>query len=182
MKTIIFATLWVLMNTLCAWGVQTERNPAAFKPEPGSSRASTQAVFRQNIPEVARQFIGTPYEYGGNPLRSGTSDNSYLFFAIYTKAAQKAGLTYHGYLPMANLLQNVKPVDENQVRNGDLMVLDNQLAAMIFHIEDNGRLHLIYVSEKRRQAISFHSDNLVFDAFWLKNMVGFFRLNDTMLR
>jgi hypothetical protein len=83
---------------------------------------------------------------------------------------------------MKNLLQNVRPVDENKVQNGDLMVLDNQLAAMVFHIEKNGRLHLIYVSEKRRQAITFHSDNLVFDAFWLKNMTGFFRLNDAMLR
>jgi hypothetical protein len=62
------------------------------------------------------------------------------------------------------------------------MVLNNQLAAMVFDIEDNGRLHLIYVSEKRRQVISFHSDNLVFDVFWLKNMTGFFRLKEAMLR
>jgi hypothetical protein len=182
MKKFIFITLWLLMNTVCAWGVQTDKDPVAGKPEPGSSAASAREVFRQNIPETARQFIGTPYEYGGNPLRSGTSDNSYLFFAIYTKAARQAGLTYHGYLPMENLLQNVRPVDEGKVQNGDLLVLDNELAAMVFHIEDNGRLHLIYVSEKRRRAITFHSDNLVFDAFWLKHMTGFFRLNDTMLR
>lgn len=182
MRKLIFATLLLLMNTIYAWGVQTEKDPVEVKPEPGSSAVSAREVFRRNIPEVARQFIGTPYEYGGNPLRSGTSDNSYLFFAIYTKAAQRAGLTYHGYLPMKKLLQNTRPIDENNVQNGDLMVLDNQLAAMVFHIEDTGRLHLIYVSEKRRQAITFHSDNLVFDAFWLKHMTGFFRLKDTMLR
>jgi hypothetical protein len=182
MKKYVFAAMWLLMNTVCAWGVQFDKNPSADKPEVGSSVITAREVFRQNIPATARQFIGTPYEYGGNPLTSGTTDNSYLFFAIYTTAAQRAGLTYHGYLPMARLLKNVSQIDENQVQKGDLMVLNNQLAAMVFDIEDNGRLHLIYVSEKRRQVISFHSDNLVFEAFWLKNMTGFFRLKEAMLR
>jgi hypothetical protein len=53
---------------------------------------------------------------------------------------------------------------------------------MVFDIETSGRLHFIYVSEKRGQVISFHSDNLVFDAYWLKHMTGFFRLKDTMFR
>jgi hypothetical protein len=182
MKKLIIVFLLLITNTVCAWGAQIDKDPLADKPEVRSPAASAREVFRQNIPEVARQFIGTPYEFGGNPLRSGTTDNSYLFFAIYTKAARRAGLTYHGYLPLANLLKNVRQVGEDQVRNGDLMVLDNQLAAMIFHTEDTGRLHLIYVSEKRRKVITFHSDNLVFDVFWLENMTGFFRLKDTMLR
>jgi hypothetical protein len=182
MKKHIFVTLWLLMNTVCVWGVQLDKGSFSGKPEDHSPAATAREVFRQNIPEAARQFIGTPYEYGGNPLRSGTSDNSYLFFAIYTTAAQRASLTYHGYLPMANLLQNVRPIDESQVQKGDLVVLDNQLAAMVFDIESSGRLHFIYVSEKRRQVISFHSDNLVFDAYWLKHMTGFFRLKQTMLK
>ncbi len=182
MKKLIFTFLLLLTNTLCAWGIQIDKGPLTEKPEIRSPAASAREVFRQNIPEVARQFIGTPYEFGGNPLTSGTTDNSYLFFAIYTKAAQQAGLTYHGYLPLANLLKNVRQVDENQVRKGDLMVLNNQLAAMVFHIEDTGRLHLIYVSEKRQKVITFHSDNVVFDIFWLEHTTGFFRLKESMLR
>ena len=182
MKRYIFVTLWFFVSTVCAWGVQSEKDPLTDKPEIHSSAATSREIFRQNIPAVARQFIGTPYEYGGNPLTSGTTDNSYLFFAIYTTAAQRAGLTYHGYLPMINLLQHVRQVDPNQVQNGDLIVLNNQLTAMVFDVKDSGRLHLIYVSEKRRQVISFHSDNLVFEAFWLKNSTGFFRLEQTMLR
>jgi hypothetical protein len=182
MKIYIFAAMLLFMSTVGAWGVQFDQNPSVDKPEEDSSVTTAREVFRQNIPAIARQFIGTPYEYGGNPLTSGTADNSYLFFAIYTKAAQLAGLDYHGYLPMASLLKNVRQIDENQVQKGDLMVLDNQLAAMIFDVEDSGRLHFIYVSEKRHQAITFHSDNLVFDAFWLKHLNGFFRLKDTMLR
>jgi len=182
MKKSIIVFLLLLSNTVCVWSAQIDKDPLAAKPEVRSPAASAREVFRQNIPEVARQFIGTPYEFGGNPLTSGTTDNSYLFFAIYTKAAQRAGLTYHGYLPLANLLKNVRRVDEDRFRNGDLMVLDNQLAAMVFDVEDTGRLHLMYVSEKRRKVITFHSDNLVFDVFWLENMIGFFRLKDAMLR
>lgn len=92
------------------------------------------------------------------------------------------GLDYHGYLPMENLLENTRPISENQIQNGDLMVLNNQHAAMIFHIEDSGRLHLIYASEKRNQVITFHSDNLVFYSYWLENLLGFFRLKDPMLK
>ncbi len=182
MKKYIFITLWLLMNTVCTWGVPLGKGSFSGKPDDYSPAATAREVFSQNIPKVARQFIGTPYEYGGNPLTSGTSDNSYLFFAIYTTAAQRAGLTYHGYLPMANLLQNVRPINGSQVKAGDLLILDNQLAAMVFDIEDSGRLHLIYVSEKRRQVISFHSGNLVFDVYWLKHMTGIFRLKEAMLR
>jgi hypothetical protein len=182
MKKYIFAILCLLLNIVCAWGVQLDKDPSAGKPKVHSPVISAREVFRQNIPEAARQFIGTPYEYGGNPLTSGTTDNSYLFFAIYATAAQQAGLTYYGYLPMSNLLKNVRPINENQVKNGDLMVLNNHLAAMVFDVEASGRLHLVYVSEKRRKVISFHSDNLVFYAYWLKNSTGFFRLKDTMLK
>ncbi len=182
MKKYIFAAIWLFMNTVCAWAVQFDKDPSADKPEVHSPVTTAREVFRRNIPATARQFIGTPYEYGGNPLTAETADNSYLFFAIYTTAAQLSGLTYHGYLPMSNLLKNVRQIDEDQVQAGDLMVLDNQLAAMVFDVEDSGRLHLIYVSEKRRQAIAFHSGNLVFDAFWLKHMTGFFRLKEAMLR
>ncbi len=181
MKKMIFISILILLNTVCAWGIQFDKHPSEVRPEVRTAD-SAKDVFRQNIPSVARQFIGTPYEWGGNPLKSGTSDNSYLFFAIYARAAQLAGLRYHGYLPMANLLKNTRQIDEGQIENGDLMVLTDNLAAMVFHIEDTGRLHLIYASEKRNQVISFHSDNPVFDAFWMKHLMGFYRLKDTMLR
>ncbi len=182
MKNIILILVLVLFNAVFAWGVQFEKDDLTIRPEgviPGAARD----VFIQNISSAARQFIGTPYEYGGNPLTTGTSDNSYLFFGIYSKAAQKAGLQYHGYLPMKNLLQHTKKVDENLLQPGDLMVLDNKHAAMIYDIEETtGRLQLIYASEKRRQVISFNSDNIVFYAYWMENLMGFYRLADNMLR
>ena len=182
MKKIILILVLVLLHAVVAWGVPFEKDDFTIRPE-GNIAGAARDVFRQNIPSVARQFIGTPYEYGGNPLTTGTSDNSYLFFAIYSKAAQKAGLQYHGYLPMENLLQHTTKVDENLLQPGDLMVLDNNHAAMIYDIDEaTGRLHLIYASEKRQQVISFNSDNIVFYAYWLENLMGFYRLADNMLR
>ncbi len=182
MKKVILISTLILFNAIFAWGVPFEKDDFTARPEgviPGAARD----VFRQNIPSVARQFIGIPYEYGGNPVTTGTSDNSYLFFSIYARAAQIAGLKYYGYMPMKNLLQHTRKVGENQLQKGDLMVLNNHHAAMIYNIEaDTDRLFLIYASEKRRQVISFNSDNIVFYAYWLENLKGFYRLTDTMLR
>lgn len=181
MKKIIFILVLFFFNTVFAWGVPYEKDNLADRPE-GDMAGSAREVFRQNIPPAARQLIGTPYEYGGNPLTTKATDNSYLFYAIYTQAAQAAGLEYYGYLPMKNLLQRTEKVDENQLKKGDLMVLDNNLAAMIYNIErETGRIFLIYASEKRRQVTSFNSDNIVFHVYWLENLKGFYRLTDTML-
>lgn len=138
-------------------------------------------TFRQTIPAIANRYIGIPYQFGGSPIESGTTDNSNLFFTIYALAAQQAGLIYKEYLPMKYLLARMVPVDENDLQAGDLMVLDNDLAAMVFRIENTGKIHLIYASEKRQKVLAFNSGNLVFDVFWLENLKGFYRLPGTML-
>lgn len=164
-----------------AWGVQFEKNDPSGKPE-GVVNGSAQDLFRNNIPAAADRFVGIPYKFGGNPQVSGTSDNSYLFFSIYSLAAQQAGLTYHGYLPMKYLLEHTRKINWDDVKNGDLMVLKDNHAAMVFQVENTGRFHLIYASKKREQVISFNSDNLVFQVYWMENLKGFYRLTDTMLR
>ena len=174
-------SLFLLISLLLApdlWGMNyqkpIDKDGFAFEKHPKKE-------FRKNIPAVAGQFIGIPYQFGANPQVSGATDNSYLFFSIYTLAAQKAGLTYHGYLPMQRLLGNCSQVDPDKVQNGDLMVLTNGLAAMIFRVETSGKLHLVYASQKRSQVCSFNSDNLVFQVYWMENLKGFYRLSDTML-
>lgn len=138
-------------------------------------------VFIQSIPSIAEQFVGIPFELGGNPRQSGTSDNSYLFFSIYALAAQKAGLSYEGYLPMVHLITNTRQVNKDELQNGDIMLLNDDLAAMIYRIEPSGKMHFIYASEKRKQITAFHSENILYQAFWLENLKGFFRLSDSML-
>ncbi len=150
--------------------------------QPVKKRENAQILkFLESIPSVAKQFLGIPYRYGQDPRITGATDNSYLFFSIYTLAAQKAGLSYEGYMPMKYLLKHLKPVSDGLVRNGDLMVLNNHLAAMVYQTEPWGKLHFIYTSKKRGQVISFTSDNIVFKVYWMANFKGFYRIQDGLL-
>ena len=179
-RTLIIAIL-IFFNAASVWGSNENKTAKVIEPET-AYLGEQKRIFRQSIPPIAKQFIGIAYELGGNPLQSGSSDNSHLFFSIYTLAAQKAGLFYKEYLPMRYLLHNIKQVDENELKNGDLLVLNNDHAAMIYHVEQTGKIHLIYASGKRRQILSFNSDNPVFHVYWLENMKGFYRLSDAMLK
>ncbi len=178
-RNFIIVTLVLLSLAPSVWGLNTSitDKPADQK---NTYLQKQKEVFRQSIPAIAKQFKGIPYQFGGNPLQSKTSDNSHLFFAIYKLAAQKAGLSYTEYMPMRNLLKNIREVNENDLQNGDLMLLNDDHAAMIYQIEDNGKIHLIYASEMRRQILIFHSENPVFHVYWLENLNGFYRLSDVL--
>jgi hypothetical protein len=137
-------------------------------------------IFERKISEIAKQYIGIQYEFGGSLTKSAAVDNSNLFCLIYDEAAKLAGLRFKGYAPMEILLQNTIEVLRDKMKNGDLMVLNNGLAAMIYNFENGDKFNLIYASEKRRQVISFNCQNVVFEAFWLKNLKGYFRLSESM--
>jgi hypothetical protein len=179
MKRILIIMVLVLFSSGSVWGSQ-EKQVETVEPS-DNSFGLQEKIFRQSIPSIANQFIGIPYELGGDPQRTGTSDNSYLFFSIYTLAAQKAGLFYKEYLPMAYLLPNTHQVDKNDLKNGDLIVLKDNHAAMIYWIDEVGKMYFIYASGKRQQIISFNSDNPVYHVYWLENFKGFYRISDTML-
>ncbi len=180
MKRILLITILILCCAGAVWGSNQETPNEPLKTDNVLSKVQKK-IFRQSIPPIANQFIGIPYELGGNPQQTGTSDNSYLFFSIYALAAQKAGLSYKGYLPMAHLIYNTVEVDKNDLQNGDLMVLNNNHAAMIYWIDESGKMYLIYASEKRQQILAFNSDNPVFYVYWLENFKGFYRISENML-
>jgi hypothetical protein len=83
-------------------------------------------------------------------------------------------------MPMEMLLKNTIEVERNDLKAGDLMVLNNKHAAMIYNFENRDKFYLIYASQKRQQVISFNSQNLVFEVYWLKNLEGYFRLADSL--
>jgi hypothetical protein len=181
----IFASLVLI----AIWGVpalashpQPITAAQAVEQATGQVTSSPVALFRQHIPFVAEQFIGMPVKMGGLPARTGTTDNSSLFFSIYAASAKKAGLIYKAWLPMRYLLDNTFAVPEAKVENGDLIVLENGLAAMIYKKEPSGRLYMLYASEKRQHVTSFHSENLVYQAYWQEHLKGFYRLKPEMLR
>ena len=61
-----------------------------------------------------------------------------------------------------------------------LLVLNEGHAALIYKVSNRNNFRMIYVSLKRRQVISFNSQNVVFEVYWLKNLKGFFRLTESM--
>ncbi|MBN2126525.1 MAG: peptidoglycan endopeptidase [Deltaproteobacteria bacterium] len=134
----------------------------------------------QEIPAVAERFIGVPCSFGKGHAESGAVDNSHLFALIYHEAATRAGLEFRGYMPMEELLGNTIRVERDDLRNGDLIVLENGHAALIYKVESAEMFHMMYASLKREQVISFNSQNVAFDAYWLPNLKGFFRLTDLM--
>ena len=166
------------------WVVPTlASHPPLLETQPPQKPVdSTPAVlFRQFIPSIAEQFIGIPVVVGGRPKLTGSTDNSWLFYSIYTGAAKKAGLIYKTFMPMKLLLRNTHSIKADDVRNGDLIVLDNNLAAMVYQVDPSGRMHFIYASKKRGEVTTFNSENIVYVAYWLENFKGFFRINDDLL-
>jgi len=180
LKRNLIIVILILFSAVSVWGLNDKKNDNSIEQE-NVNFEEQKRLFRQNIPPIAVRFIGIPYKLGENPQQSGTTDNSHLFFSIYSLAAQKAGLSYKEYLPMKYLLRNIKEVNKNDLKNGDLIVLNDDLTAMVYQVENTGKIHLIYSSEKRQQVLSFNSDHVVFHAYWLENLKGFYRLSDTML-
>ena len=137
-------------------------------------------IFENKISGIAERYIGLQYKLGGDPEKSATVDNSHLICLIYGKAAKQSGLKFRGYMPMKELLRNTIKIRRDELRNGDLIVLYDDHAAMIYKFENRDKFYMIYASFKRQQVISFNSKNVVFEAYWLKNLKGFFRLTKNM--
>lgn len=139
--------------------------------------------FREAITEVAEEYIGMPYRYGGVPEKDDMTDNSHLFFAIYGGAAKKAGLEFKKYMTLSNLLKNTSEVNIRNLKNGDLIVIRTRKsvhAGMIINHKGPKSYNVIYASEKRREVVSFDCNDTNFRKYWFDNIKGFFRLNDNM--
>ncbi len=134
-------------------------------------------IFENRLTTIAERYVGIPYKLGGHPEQDGMIDNSHLFCMIYEKAGWEAGLKFRGYMPMALLLKNTHQIPADELRKGDLIVLNDGHAAMIYNLESLNNFDLIYASFKRKEVISFNSRNVIYEVFWLKHLHGFFRLN-----
>lgn len=137
-------------------------------------------ILENKISDIAEKYIGIPYGFGKDLEKSRALDNSHLFCLIYHEAAKQAGLRFKGYMPMKTLLRNTVEVQRDELKNGDLIVLNEGHAALIYKVGNRDNFRMIYASSKRRQVISFNSQNVVFEVYWLKNLKGFFRLTENM--
>jgi len=155
----------------------------AFYSDTAAEKVSVQRkkeIFENKISDIAERYIGVQYKLGGDPEKSATVDNSHLICLIYDTAAKQAGLEFRGYRPMKALLRNTIKIRRDELKKGDLIVLNDDHAALIYKFENRDKFYMIYVSFKRQQVISFNSKNVVFEVYWLKNLKGFFRLNENI--
>lgn len=150
-------------------------------PAQAASPEEKLSAFRDGIPGIAEKYIGMPYAFGADPDHQGKADNSHLLCAIYNEASQKAGLSFPGYMPMRVLLSHAVKVAPGELRSGDLMVLNDGQAAMIYRVKNPEHFDLIYASLKRGEVISFSSHNLVYEVYWLENLDGFYRIDPELL-
>jgi len=146
----------------------------------GTVSQKKKEIFENRISDIAERYIGLQYKLGGDPEKSATVDNSHLICLIYSKAAKQAGLKFRGYRPMKELLRNTIKIRRDELKNGDLIVIDDDHAALIYKFKNQDKFYMIYASFKRQQVISFNSKNVVFEAYWLTNLKGFFRLTNNM--
>ncbi|MFH1350729.1 MAG: peptidoglycan endopeptidase [Pseudomonadota bacterium] len=137
-------------------------------------------IFGNKISEIAERYIGISFGFGKDIKKVRAVDNSHLFCLIYEEAARQAGLKFAGYSPMKELLRNTVEVQRDALRNGDLIVLNNGLSAMIYKVEGRDKFFMIYASQKRAEIISFNSQNLVYEVYWQENLKGFLRLKEDM--
>ncbi|MFH1490310.1 MAG: peptidoglycan endopeptidase [Pseudomonadota bacterium] len=145
-----------------------------------TSLQDKKAIFQTKIPEIAERYIGVPFILGGDFKESGALDNSHLFCLIYHEAAKEAGLNFKGYMPMEDIIKNTSQIQKDELRNGDLIILNDGHAAMIYRVENQGIFFMIYASNRRKQIFSFNTRNVVFEVYWMKSLKGFFRLSDTL--
>lgn len=139
------------------------------------------AMFREAISDIAERYIGMPYLFGADPDVDGAADNSHLMCAIYREAARAAGLSFPGYMPMRTLLSHTRQIRASDAAPGDLMVLEDGHAAMIYRFGSPIDFDVIYVSFKRGKVISFNSRNLVYEVYWRRYLDGFYRLDPGLL-
>lgn len=150
--------------------VVTDIHAQATAPEPYRDR------FEAGITETAQRYVDLPYHADTAVGPGSMLDNSHLFHRIYREAARKAGMRYLGYAPLEKLLERAVRIGPEEIRVGDLFVLKDGLAAMIYKSDGKDTFYLIYASRKRQRIVSFNNRNMVFDMYWMKNLEGFYRL------
>ena len=91
-------------------------------------------ILEDKISDIAEKYIGIPYGSGKDLKKSKALDNSHLLCLIYHEAAKQAGLRFKGYMPMKSLLRNTVEVQRDELKDGDLIVLDEGHAALIYKV------------------------------------------------
>jgi len=135
--------------------------------------------FTSSISEAAKTTINLPFKHGGDPAKERATDNSHLIFFIWQEAAAQAGLSIGDYRPMHQLIADCREITLSQLTNGDLIVLNDGNAGMIYGFsEENDGFYLVYASASQNRVVKVNSKEL--KKYWLnpQNKKGYYRATD----
>ncbi len=138
--------------------------------------------FERSIDKWANEYEGYIVRLGADPDRVKAADNSHLMCAIWRNSAKDNGMNFKpGYMQTEAILNNIVPIQRNEVKNGDLIVLQNGMIGMVVRFKSINDHSLIYASGTENKVVIIGYDRLLH--YWLKpdNFKGYYRLKKHLI-
>ncbi|MFA6652862.1 MAG: hypothetical protein WCS93_00790 [Candidatus Delongbacteria bacterium] len=143
--------------------------------------ASVPGSFAVSVKKWASKYEGLKYRLGADPDKDRAADNSHLICAIWRNSAAENKMKFKGYMDSKEILKNTSKVSKGDIKNGDLVVLNDGMFGMITDLSSPNNFNLIYASESKNKVVKSDTQGLSY--YWLKpeNFKGFYRLNKDIL-
>ncbi|MBN2857907.1 MAG: hypothetical protein JXN63_05860 [Candidatus Delongbacteria bacterium] len=152
-----------------------------FEQNSTDPTASVPGSFASSVNKWASKYEGMKFRLGADPDKDRAADNSHLVCAIWRNSAQENKMKFKGYMDSKEILRNTSRVNKSDIRNGDLVVLNDGMFGMITDFSSAENFNVIYASESKNKVVK--SDNQALNNYWLKsdNFKGFFRIKKDIL-
>jgi hypothetical protein len=138
--------------------------------------------FYTSVDKWAKKYTGYNFKLGADPDKVKAADNSNLICAIWKNAAKDSGMYFKGYINTADILKNSKKIDHADLRNGDIVVLQDKTMGMVINYNGPVDFKLIFASASKGSVLISDYETIV--NYWLKpdNFFGYYRPNKEILK
>ena len=152
-----------------------------FEQQVGSQAADILPGFYDSVCKWASKYEGMKFRLGADPDKDGAADNSHLVCAIWRNSAAENKMKFKGYMDSKEILRNTSKISKSDIRNGDLVVLNDGMFGMITDFSSVNSFSVIYASESKNQILKSGREGLAY--YWLKpeNFKGFYRIKKDIL-
>jgi hypothetical protein len=137
--------------------------------------------FYASVNKWAKKYEGYAYKSGADPDKQRAADNSYLICSIWKNSAKENGRYFKGYLPTTEILKKSKKIDHADLRNGDLVVLQDKTMGMVVNYKKPNDFRLIFASETKKKVLVSDYNSII--SYWLQpeNFLGYYRPSKEIL-
>ncbi|HXK49338.1 MAG TPA: hypothetical protein PKW56_02645 [Clostridiales bacterium] len=152
-----------------------------FEQKSADPTVSVPLNFAVSVNKWASKYEGLKFRLGADPDKDRAADNSHLICAIWRNSAAENKMKFKGYMDSKEILKNSSKLKKNDIRNGDLVVLNDGMFGMITDVSSPDSFNVIYASESKNKVVKSDTQGLSY--YWLKpeNFKGFYRLNKDIL-